>query len=153
MINVKMTRDEAAQNLLKSAGYTKYHQGPRSDGPVFLADFAKQGCACSGTNLDRFIQPCILSVLSDAALTSYEITKGLSKYAMFKEAPPDITGIYRYIKRMEQNNLLRKTSYFDKAQNERNLYIITPRGTSCLKNWIKTLEAYKDSIDELIKML
>ena len=59
-------------------------------------------CACKGGNLDRFIQPIILLILTDGPDTGYGIFKRVGGFSMFREEKPDATGIYRYLRIMEK---------------------------------------------------
>ncbi|MCI6006356.1 MAG: hypothetical protein SOY73_05030 [Blautia sp.] len=63
-------------------------------------------CACKGANLDRFIQPMILLILTDGPDTGYAILKKAGGFSMFREEKPDATGVYRYLRLMEKRGLL-----------------------------------------------
>ena len=69
---------------------------------------------------------------------------------MFRESRPDATGVYRYLRIMEQRGLLEQFESRE-AKNKYNMkYCITKAGRECLSNWKVTLTAYAEAIGELI---
>ena len=69
-------------------------------------EIKEKKCACKGGNLDRFIQPIILLILAEEADTGYGVFKKMGEFSMFRESRPDATGVYRYLRIMEQRELL-----------------------------------------------
>lgn len=113
---------------------------------------AKPGAGeCAGNNLDRFVQPAVLSLLLDECLTAYQIHQKLMDYSMYKDRPPDITGVYRYTKALEERGLLEKKQAAGQTAKNRTLYNVTPAGRRFLREWIDALENYRDSIDILLR--
>lgn len=107
-------------------------------------------CACKGGNLDRFIQPIILLILLDEVDTGYGIYKKMAEFSMFRETRPDATGVYRYLKIMEQRGLLEQFESREAENKYKMKYRITKEGMDCLKNWEHTLNEYAESILELV---
>lgn len=107
-------------------------------------------CACKGGNLDRFIQPIILLIVSDGADTGYGIFKKMEGFSMFNEARPDATGVYRYLRLMEQRGLLEQFESKEGDNKYKMKYRITREGRDCLKNWKQTLSDYAKAILELV---
>jgi DNA-binding PadR family transcriptional regulator len=111
---------------------------------------APRTCACLGKNLDRFIQPIILSILLRQTCTGYAIIKQMRDYETFFSVGPDPAGIYRYLKTMEQKGLItRETSTGEDAVP----YRITEEGRDCLTNWVQTLGEYTQTLHVLIEQL
>lgn len=110
-------------------------------------------CACRGGTLDKFIQPMILIILSRGEQNGYMIIKGMRAFSMFKNAAPDPTGVYRYIKMMESKGLIASRAYVEANGRDKKVYAITDCGRECLYNWKSTLENYKLSIDEIIGLI
>ena len=101
-------------------------------------------CACQGANLDKFIQPIILKVLSDKKCTRYQVRKEIGNYITFKEDLPDTAGVYRYISSLEERGMVKK---YD--NNGQQLFAATKDGNACLDNWIRTLHDYEKIIKKL----
>ncbi|SDX68912.1 PadR family transcriptional regulator [Eubacterium barkeri] len=105
--------------------------------------------SCQGKNLERFIQPIILSILKqESEINGYAIIKKIGEYAIFEGQSPDPTGVYRYLKQMAERGLIESSD----AGRERR-YRITPEGRHCLGNWRETLEEYQNRIQELCEEL
>ncbi len=108
-------------------------------------------CPWKGAALDRFVQPAILSLLLDECLTAYQIRQRLLDYSMYRDRPPDMTGIYRYAKAMESQGFLEKKDASGVSAKKRTLYSITPAGRKCLRLWLETMERYETSIHALLQ--
>ena len=109
-------------------------------------DFSDK-CACCGGNLDRFLQPIILSILAGGPKTGYAIVKEIARYSTFRGRGPDPTGVYRYLKIMLLKGMLEKPG--SEENGEKSLFTITESGASCLTKWQETLEEYSRQIDVL----
>ena len=109
-----------------------------------------EGCACTGKNLVRLVRPAILTVLADENLHGYRILERLAGMAMFHGQPPDPAGIYRVLKSMEQEGLVRCAWELQGSGPARRQYALAPRGRSCLEQWLGTLEDYFASVGELV---
>ena len=48
-------------------------------------------CACQGGTLMRFVQPIILSALSEAPDHGYDLLRKLGETALWRDAKPDAT--------------------------------------------------------------
>ena len=116
------------------------------DLPIYLAE-----CPCVGGTLDKLIQPAILVVLSGGSLHGYRLVERLSEMPMLGGNKPDASGVYRFLKTMEKNGLV--VSSWDTSQSgpAKRVYQMTTAGESCLRQWIKTLEEYRDGITLLLK--
>ena len=58
-------------------------------------------------NLPRFVQPVILAVLSSGPLHGYLVVQRLAETSLFRKQPPDATGVYRMLRNMEQEGVLK----------------------------------------------
>ncbi len=114
-----------------------------------MLDFDK--CPCSGTNLDRLIQPLILINLAKEELNGYKLIQRIAQSPMFKGQKPDGSGIYRYLKAMEQRGLVVSSWSLDQSGPAKRNYRITNTGLDCISNWIATLEEYQRSIEMLVE--
>lgn len=110
-------------------------------------------CACKGGNLDRFIQPIILLILSEETETGYAVFKKMEEFSMFRETKPDATGVYRYLRIMEQKGLLEQFECKEGNNKYKMKYRITEDGLECLANWKRTLTDYADAILELVRKI
>ena len=108
-------------------------------------------CSCQGGNLDKFIQPHILLILSKRQMYGLEIINELEKRNMFIGHSPDPTGVYRYLKKMEADGQLLSEMKSDlPGEKPRKVYSVTDRGRQCLANWAVALGQYSVDIIGLV---
>ncbi len=108
-------------------------------------------CPCTGGTLDRLIQPAILLVLAEGPLHGYRLTDRLGEMPMFRAAKPDGSGVYRFLKTMESKGLVVASWDVSKSGPAKKCYQITPSGERCLRQWIQTLQEYREGITSLLK--
>ena len=104
-------------------------------------------CSCCGHNLDRFIQPVILSILAETPRTGYAVIKKIPAYVTFRDTAPDPTGVYRYLKIMEGRGLIGRIAADAEGKTEQ--YALTEEGRACLEKWRETLVDYAGRIRSL----
>ena len=109
------------------------------------------GCPCSGATLDKLIQPAILAVLSEASSHGYRIAERISRIPDFVGEKPDVSGVYRFLKKMESNGLVVSSWDTPTQGHAKRLYEITSAGESCLARWVQTLEQYLAMISALLE--
>ncbi len=117
-----------------------------------MPNLPSKKCACCGDNLDRFVQPVILSIIAKEPSNGYTVIKKIPEYATFTESGADPTGVYRYLKIMQNKGLIQKTT-IDKNDTNSSIYSITDAGMTCLNNWRNTLQEYAHKIVCLIQEL
>ncbi len=96
--------------------------------------------------IERFVEPCILLLLSKEPAYGYGLMEGLEKHCGERV---DIGNLYRTLRRMEQNDWV--TSQWDRKENERDkrMYTVTKTGRAFLKSAVLSLK----QTDELIHHL
>jgi len=113
-----------------------------------MTDF--DGCSCTGINLDKFIQPMILLFLAEQDLHGYGLTQKIMNSPMFKGEKPDPTGVYRFLKSMENRQFVVSTWELAESGPPKKIYKITATGMTCLETWIDTLRDYVKSITSIV---
>lgn len=114
-----------------------------------ISDMSK--CSCKGNNLDKLIQPIILTILKRGDLHGYKIIKELEEKSIFLNSTPDNTGIYRTLRSMEERKLVISDWDTFGGGAAKKIYKLTEEGSICLKNWIDTLEQYKEIIEIILQ--
>lgn len=109
----------------------------------------KEKCSCCGVNLDRFVQPVVLSILADEPCTGYAVLTRMTRYVTFSASKPDPTGVYRVLKLMKQRGLLVHIREGVEHSDAAPVYQLTPSGRECLENWVNTLKDYAVQIETL----
>lgn len=114
-----------------------------------MLDFEK--CPCSGSNLDKLIQPLILINLAREDLYGYKIVRLIAESPMFKGTKPDGTGLYRSLKAMEQRGIVVSSWSLADAGPAKRIYRITDAGVECLSHWITTLGEYRQTLGMILE--
>ena len=109
-------------------------------------------CPCSGTTLSKLIQPAILSVLAEGTTHGYQIAERFSTMPVFAGREPDVSGVYRFLKSVEEKGLVASSWDLSERGPARRQYEHTVAGFECLGRWIETLEAHRERIGMLLKM-
>lgn len=108
-------------------------------------------CATLGKSLSRLSQPTILTLLAanDKPMHGYILVQQAAQSPMFGGKKPDATGIYRALKRMEENGLVTSRWETPEEGSAKRLFELTEKGYACLRRWIDALACYKLTIDDL----
>ncbi|KKR71330.1 MAG: PadR-like protein family transcriptional regulator [Candidatus Roizmanbacteria bacterium GW2011_GWB1_40_7] len=107
-------------------------------------------CGCSSRSRDfgtieRFVEPCILLLLSKESAHGYGLLEGLETHCGEKV---DVGDLYRTLRRMEHDGWV--TSVWDKKNvRDKRVYTITKEGHAFLKHAVASLK----QTDELIHHL
>jgi len=108
-------------------------------------------CPCGGKTLDKLIQPAILAVLAKGPLHGYRIAERIGEMPMLKGHNPDLSGVYRFLRAMEDKGLV--VSGWDCSERgpAKKSYRLTCTGEQCLSRWIQTLEEYRKAVTALLR--
>ncbi len=107
-------------------------------------------CSCSGATLDKLVQPAILVALTGGPIHGYRLAQQIDDTAGRGGDKPDVSGIYRCLKKMEVAGLVVSTWEAGDKGHAKRLYQITGAGRACLARWTSTLENYLESIARLL---
>jgi DNA-binding PadR family transcriptional regulator len=108
-------------------------------------------CSCKGNNLDKLVQPQILTVLARQDLHGYLIIQELEDKYLLGDDQIDKTGVYRALRTLEVRELVRFEWILNESGPAKKNYRITEKGIECLNTWIHSLEVYKASVEMIIK--
>ena len=107
-------------------------------------------CPCSGRSLARLLQPAVMAVLAREPSHGYAIARRLRAMRMFRDQAPDRTGMYRLLRSMEEQKLL-KAEWDTPARGlARRRYRLTAQGRRCLDRWTLTLRNYQSAIADVL---
>ena len=98
--------------------------------------------------VERFIEPCILLILSKGTSHGYGLLEDLEKNCGEKV---DIGNLYRTLRRMESNGWVKSEWDENKAGRGRRIYTITPKGRAFLKEAVASLVQTDKLIHRLLE--
>ena len=98
----------------------------------------------------RFIQPCLLVLLHRGHAHGYTLVDGLAEFG-FNPEELDSSIVYRALREMEDEHLLRSEWDEDSQGPARRVYRISEAGEAFLTDWIDDLRTTRDEIEALIQ--
>ena len=110
-------------------------------------------CPCTGKNLDRLIQPAVLAILAKGPLHGYRVVRSLGQMAAFGGRRPDATGVYRFLRAMEERGLVSSAWDLSERGPAKRLFDLSKKGRDCLARWAETLEEYQAQVGRLAQSL
>ena len=117
-----------------------------------LPDLKYQDCPCAGRNLDKLVQPAILTLLAREDAHGYMLVQHLAEMPIFRGQKPDATGVYRFLRQMEERELVTSTWDTSETGPAKRLYHLTDAGRACLNRWAETLSIYHCALGELLEL-
>jgi len=98
--------------------------------------------------IQRFIEPCILLLLSKNTSHGYGLLEDLEKHCGEKV---DIGNLYRTLRKMETNGWVKSEWYGNKAGRDRRMYTITKKGHTFLEKAVTSLTQTDNLIHRLLE--
>jgi len=109
----------------------------------------KAVCSSPSGRTPRFLQPCLLALLLCCPSHGYELMDLLKKKG-FLETDPDAGAVYRILRTFEKEGFVKsKWDTHKKGAAKRN-YIVTAAGKKFLEDWVKAIEAKRDSLGKFL---
>jgi poly-beta-hydroxybutyrate-responsive repressor len=111
-------------------------------------DLDVEACLCPGGISGKFIQPCLLLLLSQQDSYGYELVDRLKDLG----APSDASAVYRALRRMEQEGLV--VSQWDTAGPgpAKRVYQLTAEGEDLLHTWTVTIRRDKETLEQFLRL-
>jgi PadR family transcriptional regulator, regulatory protein PadR len=91
--------------------------------------------------------------MAHGPIHGYGIMQSLEQMPTFTGHRPDATGVYRFLKAMEDRGLV--SSNWDLAESgpAKRVFALLPAGRTCLARWVATLEVYLEQVGQLSQSL
>ena len=113
----------------------------------------KRSCACEGHTLDRMLQPTVMALLAEGPKHGYALVQRLGESPLLKGTNPDDTGVYRLLKALQDQRLVRNEVTVSELGPSKRTYELTDSGWECLNKWIDTLDDYHRTIAKLVALM
>ncbi len=104
-----------------------------------------------GRKVRRFLQPCLLLLLSSAEAHGYALLPELERFG-FNLDRLDPSVVYRMLREMEATGWVKSHWSEDSQGPRRRVYAITKAGERHLSAWVEDLRATRAEIDRLLEM-
>jgi poly-beta-hydroxybutyrate-responsive repressor len=119
-----------------------------SDAMPNLTGLNEKTCACPTGLSGKYIQPCLLLVLSQKDSYGYELMEEVRKLG----ATPDASAVYRMLRRMEGQEFVESQWITEGPGPAKRFYKITPEGEDLLDSWVAVLKSHKESLEQFIDL-
>jgi poly-beta-hydroxybutyrate-responsive repressor len=106
----------------------------------------EQVCECPTGLSGRYIQPCLLLVLSQKDSYGYELIGEVARLG----ATPDASAVYRTLRKMEGERLLKSEWITEGTGPAKRFYKITPEGEDLLHSWVVVLRGNKERLEHFL---
>lgn len=94
----------------------------------------KPGCRCGGGRMARFLEPCLLMLLTKAPSHGYELLNRLEEFGLDpEEQDPGL--LYRTLRRLEEEGYLTSVWDTETGGPAKRLYRVTEDGVELLHTW------------------
>jgi DNA-binding PadR family transcriptional regulator len=103
-----------------------------------------------GRRVRRFLQPCLLLLLSSGEAHGYALLPELERFG-FNLERLDPSVVYRMLREMETRGWVHSHWSEDSQGPRRRVYAVTAQGKEYLAAWMDDLRATRDEIDKLLE--
>jgi len=110
-------------------------------------------CGCEGHTLDHLLQPTVMALLAAGPQHGYALIEQLSESPILNGTKPDNTGVYRLLKMLEEQGMVRHEVVDSGAGPSKRVYELTEAGWKCLSQWAATLDVYQQAIAKLVAIM
>lgn len=106
-------------------------------------------CECPSGRMTRFVEPCLLFLLSKEPSYGYELMEQLERFG-FLEAPPDPAMVYRTLRYLEKEGFVKSKWDTKGAGPAKRNYEITKEGIDLLHGWAKGIGQRKKALEKFL---
>jgi len=106
---------------------------------------------CHWGRVSRFIEPCLLLLLSQKPSHGYELMENLSGFG-FYEGDPDPGAVYRNLRQMEGEELVESSWDTTGSGPAKRLYRLTPKGEDYLHSWVVSIRKRKEAFEKFLSL-
>jgi PadR family transcriptional regulator, regulatory protein PadR len=108
-----------------------------------------EGCRCRTGRMRGFVQPRVLLQLAKKPAHGYELMEALSAEA--QDLSPDPGTLYRTLRSMEEDGLVRSAWKTADAGPARRVYELTEEGVEHLHAWAVTIRDNRERLDRFLE--
>ena len=106
-------------------------------------------CGCDGQRSSKYLLPSLLLLLAEKASYGYQLMDNVDR-AGLQEGPPDPAAIYRSLRQMEEEGVVRSKWDTRASGPARRLYTLTPRGHELLEAWMIAIGKQKERLERFL---
>lgn len=107
-----------------------------------------EGCRCQGSRMRGFVQPRLLLQLVKKPAHGYELMEALSATA--DDPAPDPGTLYRTLRALEEDGLVRSAWDTEGAGPARRVYELSDQGVEFLHAWAVSIRGTRAQLDRFL---
>lgn len=107
-------------------------------------------CDCRGARMEGLLQPCLLLLLYERSTHGYELIEKMNCLGLW-DGVPDAGAVYRHLRRLEEEGLVRSQWLTDGPGPARRRYEITPEGIEYLHQRAATIRRKKTALEAFLR--
>jgi len=100
----------------------------------------------------KLIEPCLLLLLHEKPSHGYDLIDRLLEFG-FEEEAPDPGTVYRNLRRMEEEGLVKSSWITEGPGPAKRLYEVTPRSVEVLAQWADEVEKNIQRLESFLQRL
>jgi len=105
---------------------------------------------CPGFKIERFLQPCLLLLLSSGSSYGYELLEEVRR-EWFQNEVLDPGLVYRSLRKMEEQGLVCSEWVTGDSGPARRMYVITGEGRRILEAWVVHIQSRLQRFEKFLK--
>ena len=111
----------------------------------------QMNCECPSGRMTRFIEPCLLFLLSGENSYGYELMENLKRFGLMEESP-DPAMVYRTLRYLEKNGFVKSKWDTEGTGPAKRNYKITEKGLSSLRGWAAAIKERMKYLDKFLAL-
>lgn len=115
-----------------------------------LRDIEK-GCAYSLHRISKFIEPCLLLLLTRRTSHGYELLERLEELGFHRESM-DVGAVYRTLRKLEKDGFVKSSWRDTKGKKRKRTYTVTPQGVHLLALWTERIKERKRALIKFMRI-
>ena len=103
---------------------------------------------CPHARMQRFIEPCLLLLLAQQPTYGYDLIDKLDKFGF---ESPDPGTIYRYLRELEEKEMVTSSWDTESSGPAKRSYQVTKAGKEYLKAWVVRIEKNREILGRFLQ--
>lgn len=103
---------------------------------------------CSHGRMQKFIEPCLLLLLTQKSTYGYDLIDKLDKFGI---KSPDPGTVYRYLRDLEEKEMVSSSWDTENSGPAKRSYQVTKAGMEYLKAWVVRIEKNRGILDRFLQ--
>lgn len=114
-------------------------------------DVYEPNAPCIRNRMAKFMEPCLLLLLTKERSYGYELMERLSPFG-FEGTPGNMGTMYRTLRQLEDNGMVVSEWKEGSQGPQKRVYELTERGRILLENWASVIRQNRNRLEKFLKV-